>query len=91
MQMEIRQPVAVFQTLLNRIETAIAVILRTFSAEAELHEHCRKPFDHPCHAQVIELFGRVGRRVVMRITVERGVGNHERAVALAPERELIAP
>src|SRR5438067_46293 len=43
------------------------------------------------HAQVVELLGRVAWQMVMRVAVERGVGDHDGRVVVLAERPVVRP
>ena len=47
--------------------------------------------DNPPHGGVVEFLGCIPGRMVVGIAIERRVGNHYGAIALSPERDVVAP
>src|SRR5688572_29297170 len=57
----------------------------------EILEHFCQAERHARHALIVELIGRVARQMVVRIAVERGIGDHDRGKTVATERPMVRP
>src|SRR5205823_14581036 len=57
----------------------------------QIFNHFLHAAHHESESIVIELVGRVARRMIVRITKRRGVGDHDAGITVSPERPLIRP
>src|ERR1700675_752877 len=66
--------------------------LPTFSALlCQRSQRLLQAVDNPPHNRVVEFLGCIPGRMVVGIAIERRVGDHDGAIALSPERDMVAP